>query len=299
MRAYAGERWWLLFALLGLTAVLMWAATLLSARRDLGAGLLPQRPGPARGALATPLALAWRLQRGALAGWAAGFLILGAAFGSIAQDIADVIGDSASVVDALRELGGQRALVDAYLSATLQILALIAAAYAVQATLRLRSEETGGRAEPLLATAVSRTRWALGHAVIALLGAAALLAVAGLAAGVAHALQTGDAGQVPRVLGAALAQVPGAWVLAGIALALFGLVPRATVAAWGVLALCLALGQLGPIIDLPAALIDVSPFAHAPQLPGGAASLAPIWLAAVAAGLGALGLVGLRSRDVG
>ena len=271
----------------------------MSARRDLGAGLLPPRLGPARGALGSPLALAWRLQRGALAGWAAGFLVLGAAFGSIAQDIADVIGDSPSVVDALRELGGQRALVDAYLSATLQILALIAAGYAVQATLRLRSEETGGRAEPLLATAVSRTRWALGHAAIALGGTAALLAVAGLAAGVAHALQTGEAAQVLRVLGAALAQVPGAWVLAGVALALFGLVPRAAAAAWGALALFLALGQLGPIVDLPSALIDLSPFVHAPQLPGGAVSLAPIWLAAVAAGLGALGLAGLRNRDLG
>ena len=70
--------------------------------------MLPPRPGPARGALRSPLALAWRLQRGALAGWAAGFAILGAAFGSIAQDIGDVIGDSADVRDALQRLGGAR-----------------------------------------------------------------------------------------------------------------------------------------------------------------------------------------------
>ena len=57
-------------------------ASRLSARRDLGAGILPPRPGPARGRLGTPLALAWRLQRGALSGWAVGFAILGAAFGS-------------------------------------------------------------------------------------------------------------------------------------------------------------------------------------------------------------------------
>ena len=117
-------------------------ASRLSARRDLGAGLLPPRPGPARGALRTPLALAWRLQRGALAGWAVGFAILGAAFGSIAQDIGDVIGDSADVRDALVRLGGAESLVDAYLAATFGIMALIAAAFAVGSVLRLRGEET-------------------------------------------------------------------------------------------------------------------------------------------------------------
>ena len=82
MRAFADERWWLLLALLALAALLRVGAARLAARRDLGAGILPPRPGPARGRLRTPLALAWRLQRGALAGWAAGFAILGAAFGA-------------------------------------------------------------------------------------------------------------------------------------------------------------------------------------------------------------------------
>ena len=108
MRAFADERWWLLAALLGLAAVAVAGAVRLSARRDLGAGILPPRPGPARGRLSTPLALAWRLQRGASAGWAFGFAVLGAAFGSIAQDIGDVIGDSADVRDALARLGGGR-----------------------------------------------------------------------------------------------------------------------------------------------------------------------------------------------
>ena len=95
-----------------------------------------------------------------------------------------MIGDSPDVRDALARLGGTDSLADAYLAATFGILALIAAGYAVQAVLRLRGEETGGRAEPLLATAVSRTAWALSHTAIALAGTAALLAVAGLTAGI-------------------------------------------------------------------------------------------------------------------
>ena len=298
MRAFADERWWLLAALLGLAAVAVAGAVRLSARRDLGAGILPPRPGPARGRLGTPLALAWRLQRGALAGWAFGFAVLGAAFGSIAQDIGDVIGDSADVRDALVRLGGAESLVDAYLAATFGIMALIAAAFAVGSVLRLRGEETDGRAEPLLATATSRTRWALSHTAVALAGTLVLMLLAGACAGVAHAAQTGDAGQFPRLLAAAVAQVPAAWVLAGFALAVFGLLPRATLAAWAALALCLALAELGPVVELSQSVIDLSPFAHSPQLPGGGFTAAPLWLAAIAAALAAAGLAALRRRDI-
>ena len=123
--------------------------------------------------------------------------------------------------------------------------------------------------------------------------------VAGLLPGVAHAAQTGDAGQLPRLLGAALAQVPAAWVLAGFALAIFGLLPRATLAAWAALALCLALAELGPVVELSQSVIDLSPFAHSPQLPGGSFTAAPLWLAAIAAALAAAGLAALRRRDIG
>ncbi|MHB9115382.1 MAG: ABC transporter permease [Thermoleophilia bacterium] len=65
-RPFAGDRWWVLGLLLGLTVVLSALAYVLAARRDFAAGLLPDRPGPAAASpnLRNPLALAWRLQRG-------------------------------------------------------------------------------------------------------------------------------------------------------------------------------------------------------------------------------------------
>src|SRR5262249_17278431 len=153
-----------------------------------------------------------------------------------------------------------------------------------------------GRAEPLLATSVSRTRWALSHAAIALGGTLGLMLVTGVAAGIGHAAQTGELDQFFRVLNVAVLQAPSAWVIGAIALLLFGRLPKATAAAWGALAACLALGQLGPVADLPQALIDVSPFAHGPTL--GDVGLAPIALTLIAAALAALGLTTLRRRDI-
>ena len=168
------------------------------------------------------------------------------------------------------------------------------------ATLRLRAEETSQRAEPVLAAPVGRIRWAASHLLIAAAGAAVLLAAAGLSSGVADAARSGDAGQVPRLLGAAMAQLPAAWVLVGIAIALFGFIPRLDAAAWAALMVFLLFGQLGPLLRLPQWVMDISPFTHVPKLPGAAFTLTPlIWLTVVAALLTAAGLAGLRQRDIG
>ena len=78
-RPFAGDRWWVLTLLLGLAIVVTAAAYVLGARRDFGAGLLPDRPGPgtAAGSLRSPRALAWRLQRGSLFAWAGAFVVVG------------------------------------------------------------------------------------------------------------------------------------------------------------------------------------------------------------------------------
>jgi ABC-2 type transport system permease protein len=188
--------------------------------------------------------------------------------------VASGVGDVFESTPQLRELlpGGEREIVDAYLALTMGTLGLMAAVAGVQAAMRLRGEEAGGRAEPVLATAVGRFRWALGHVAVAAAGPAALLATGGLAAGLVHGARTGDvAGEAPRVLAAALVQLPAAWVLAALAVGLWGVAPRLAPASWAALVAALLLGQLGPLLELDPHLLDLSPFAHVPALP------APTW----------------------
>ncbi|MEV0662765.1 ABC transporter permease [Actinomadura luteofluorescens] len=302
LRSYGGERWWTLTLVAALTAVLVAAAGLLSARRDVGAGVLPPRLGPADAprTLSGSLGLGWRLQSRALYGWLAGFAALGVVYGAVAGGVGDMVKDNPDLAKIFTRLGGQGGITDAYFASIMSMLGLIAAAYAVSATLRLRTEETAQRAEPLLATPVGRLRWASGHLVFALLGPVAGLGVAGLAAGLAHGLDTGDPGrEVPRVLGAALAQLPAVWLVAAIALALFGLAPRLTGGAWAAVGVFAVVTLFGAGLDLNQWALDVSPFTHVPKLPGHEFTAVPLlWLLAVAAVLSALGLAGLRRRDL-
>ena len=217
--------------------------------------------------------------------------------GLTGQDVERLLGDSAEVDKLYNQAGGS--LVDNYLAVSLSSLALIGTAFAVQAVLRMRSEETAGRAEPLLATALARPGWAAGHLAAAAGGAVLILGALGLGAGIADAVASDDAGRVPLLVGSALALAPAAWVLTGVAIALVGLAPRATAAAWGALGACFLVLYLGPLLSLPDWVMDLSPFTHVPLLPAAAFDAVPLLaLTAIAAALAAAGLAGLRRRDI-
>ncbi|MEU7158976.1 ABC transporter permease [Streptomyces chrestomyceticus] len=303
LRAFADERWWVLLLFLAGTAVTVGAAYSLTARRDLGMSFLPARPGPARApaSLNGPTGLAWRLQRTTLFGWSAGFLLAGAVFGGIVDGACDLVGDNERTREIFERMGGHQGLTDAFVSALTGMLGMVAALYAAGAVLRLRGEETGDRAEPVLAGAVGRLRWAAGHLAVAFLGTALILLLGGLGLGFTYGLTVGDVGgRLGPTVGAALAQTPAVWALTGLAVLLVGALPKAAAVTWAVVGGCLGIGWVGPAVQLPQWAMNLSPFSHLPKLPGGEATAAPfLWLLALTAVSVAAGLTALRRRDIG
>jgi ABC-2 type transport system permease protein len=308
----SSARWWVLCLPLALCALGVAAAFALAARRDLGAGLIPDRPGrpAASAALRGPFGLAWRLQRGTLSGWLAGYAAMFAICGAAAQGIGQLLGTSGALRGEFTRLGGQSGsasgsasgIVSAYLAALMLLAGVIADAYAVSAVLRLRAEEMGELAEPVLASAVGRVRWALSHIFVAACGSALLLAVAGVATGLGYGLRAGSAGtEVARMLGAGISQLPAVLVVAGAAVLAFGLVPRWSVPGmWTLVGLLVVLQLFGPVLRFSHWVMDVSPFSHVPRLPGGTVQARPLtWLCAVALVFSLAGLDALRHRDAG
>ena len=231
-----------------------------------------------------------------------GYAFIFAASGAAAKGIGQLFGTSSALQREFTRLGGQAAITNAYLAALMLLAGLVAAAYATSAVLRLRDEETDDRAEEVLATAIGRIRWALSHVGVAAAGTALLLAVAGVATGLGYGLRVGSAGhQVAQMLGAAFAQLPASLALAAVAVLLFGWRPRAAVpGAWTAVSLAVAIELFGQALQLSHWVLDISPFTHAPRLPGGTVSGAPLlWLCLVALALTAAGLAGLRRRDIG
>ncbi|MFC3896612.1 ABC transporter permease [Lentzea rhizosphaerae] len=298
VRSFGDNRFWVLGISLVTAVLLVGVSACVVTRRDVGLGLLPTRLGPAHGRIGTPFGLAWRLQKGSLIGWSLALFVVGMIYGSVAQAVGQMVEDNPTLGQIVQQIGGADAMVDAFFATITQLLGLITSIYLVQAILRLRSEETSFRAEPILATPVTRWGWVASHAAFAVVGGAVVLAFAGLGLGLVHGLQTGDVGTVlPKMLGAALVQLPAAWVIAGVALALFGLFPQFTGVSWAVVSVSLVITLLGPALQLDQWIIDVAPFTHVPKYPD--ITFGPLaWLTAVAAVLLAAGFAGFRRRDL-
>ncbi|MFC9888559.1 ABC transporter permease [Streptomyces pilosus] len=297
---YVDNRWWPLLLCLVVAVACAAAGFVLSTRRDVGAGLRPQKPGSptASAALTTPVGFALRLHRGMLTGFGTGLFLMGAMYGSILGDAEDMLAGIDEIEEALERIGGS-GVVESFASMVMVVLTVVAAVYVVMAALRPRAEETAGRAEPLLATGLSRSRWAGGHLAVALGGGTVVLLLAGLGFGIAGAASTGDAGLLPDLVGAALAYAPALWVTAGVAVVLFGWFPRAVQAAWAVPVYAFVVGYLGQILRFPGWMNNLSPFGHVPRLPAADLDWTPLLLLTlVAAGLVGLGLAGFRRRDL-
>ena len=298
---FSDDRWWPLLLCIGAAGALLAVAVALLDHRDLGAGLLSGRPGaPTAGRLlASPLGLAVRLQRAALLAWAVSLAVLGAVYGGMGDAVEGLFKNNPNA-QAFFPGASAAGLVEAYLATIFSIDALLAAAFAVSSVLRARSEESAGRAEPVLATATSRTAWLRSHVAVALLGSALLVVASGAATALVRAAAIGDAGSFGRLFAASLAYVPAVWVLAGVAVAAVGALPRAAAAmAWGMVGYVVIVTVFGPGLNWPGWVNDLSPFSWTPLVPVESwTAAAAVGLTAAVVALLAVGFGAFRRRDL-
>lgn len=298
MQPWGANRWWPLALLVGLTGVLLAVAARLEAQRDLGAGLMPERPGPA-GAPArysTPLGLAIRLQRGPIIGWSATIVLCALLFGSVVEAMTNLIADSGSTATTM--IGGTG--VKALLSLLVVMIAMLTTVFALQSTTSLRADEATGIVEPQLTGALSRTRWALQRLLIPAVGTAVLLVIGGACMGAGYGSLINDPGQIVRLALAALAYWPAVMVLVGVAVALFGWLPRLAIPlTWGVLAAMWLVVIIGNALRLPGWLLNLLPFSATPHQPLVPLTWTPlVIMTLVAGGLVWTGLGRFARRDV-
>lgn len=298
MAPWGANRWWPFALLIALGAGLLLAAWALEARRDHGAGLLPERPGraaaPAR--YATPLGLAVRLQRGPIIGWAIAVVLGALLFGSVVDQMNTLLSDAGTQVTAILRGSG----IDALLALMAGMIALLVAVFAIQSATQLRADEASGMVEPQLAGSLSRTRWTLERLMIPAAGSAVLLGLGGWLLGAGYGATIGDSSQGLVMAGATLAYWPAIMVLVGLAVLLFGYVPRVAIpVTWGVVAALWIVMIIGDALHLPAWVLDVLPFSATPGLPAEPMAWTPlVVMTAAAVALAAAGLGRFVRRDV-
>ncbi|MGW0802362.1 hypothetical protein [Nonomuraea sp. NPDC002799] len=282
---YAAGRWWVPLVPLALAAVLILVACALSARRDLGAGLLPDRAGstgPVRAGarLGSPMALIWRLYGGTAITWSVTLATISVAVGWVSASVGAVFGGLLTI--------------EVYT----YVLCLVVAPLTAVSALRPHAEERAGRASPLLATPTGRVRWLAGHVTLALAAPAGMLLAVGAGTGLGHGLTMGRPGAILTQVGAALLFLPAAWTITGVTIAVYGLRPRlATPAGWVTVAGSVAFVALWEAGTIGRTAFLLTPFGYGyPAISPGPA--APAAFALVAAALIVTGGATFARRDL-
>lgn len=303
MRAFVDLRWWPLLLSVAATVVALAVAAFLASRRDFGSGLIAGRPGPvdASTALRSPLALAWRQQRGALLWSALGMGLMWFGAGTMMSTLNDMVADLVDTNPVLGAIFGTdpSAFTTGFLGIMALYIAVCTAAYAIVMGQRAKAEETSGRLELTLSTPAGRVRWLGAQLVVTIVGTLIVLAVSvfGMWAG-AELVGVDD----PTLGDFALvyaSYAPAVLVFAGLTAALYGWLPGATAAGWLLLAFGFVVGFFGAAFEVPEWVQGISPFHWVPEAFGDDfGTSGPIWLTLAAAALLALGLWGFRRRDL-
>lgn len=294
LSAWSEPRWWVLLPYPLLAVGLAGPALALRRRRDLGAGVLPDRPGPASGSprLRDAVVLAWRNQQTPLVGWTIGIAVMGVLMGSIVPSIGSLL-DSDGARAVIEAIGGIGVLQDALLFAMASVIAVVITCFGIAAITRAAGDEHDGRTETVLATATTRDRVLPAVGGLALVGTTWLL----LVSGVATAIGRGDG---VAAIGASLVQAPAVWLVLGLWLVLLTLRSRWAIAGWALVAVFVTLGQVGESLRLPEWLISLSTYHHVPRYPAEALAWRPELVMTALAGVAVLvAWLRFRSRDIG
>lgn len=298
-RAFYDDRWWPALIPLAGAVLLVFVAFALQARRDIGSGLWASKTGrtSARAWLASIPMAVFAIQRGRIFWWAFGMALTALMYGSFTPAMVEAFGTLPPVIANL--MGGAGGAVSGYVTLSITMYQIMLGVMAVMLIGNVVNEEREGRLEPVLATSTTPARWLTWNWIWVVLAVGVLAAVLGLVAGAFG--QASDASGdwvVDGTLGG-LVGVPGVLIVLGVAVALYGLLPRWFSLAWIPVVYGGITQMFGTLLNLPDWALQLSPFHATPQYPADPIEATPLIVQSVVGlALFAAGLFGIGRRNI-
>lgn len=226
-------------------------------------------------------------------------IAIGLVFGYLATSVTDIFSANEQLAGALAAGAVTNdELVSAFLVTILSMVGILASIFGVQTMLKIRFEELEDRLEPVIATAIARSRYYASNVIIALAGPAIFMLIAGtliaaLASSADIGVQFGDA------LVQAVVTIPATWTVVGLSVAVVGARPQVYLAAWLGVLISFGLTILGPTFNLWDWILAISPFWHVPNVTDSDADWTGLlWINLVTLLFIAIGFAGFRRRDL-
>jgi ABC-2 type transport system permease protein len=302
LQAFAGDHLLPLVPLLVLPVALLAGTAWAYRRRDLGAGLLPDRDRVRARTrlLGGVVPFAWRQRLGGVVGWSLGLAFYGVIIGAITASFTDYIASNVGFQQFAAKYGiGE-------LTSPAAFIGLMAGVVGVLLVLQLATslrhgweDESEGRLELYQSLPMTRSGW-----LAAEVGAsAAAVVVAGLVSGGATWIGAAVGGAdltLAESLAAVANTAPVVVLFGGVAVLLHGIAPQlALPASAGLAVVTYFLAFLGPAANLSDRLVALSPFDHLASVPSEPVAWgAALSMAGVGVVLIALGFATYDRRDV-
>jgi ABC-2 type transport system permease protein len=301
VRGFAGPRPLVLLLPVAVGAALLVLAGAMSARRDVGSGILrsSDSSSPHLWGLSSTAAMAFRSQIGLVAAWIVGIGAFGLVVGFLSTSFS-IKTLSKSLQETLAKLGGASIVTPAgALSFYFLFFVLVISLFACAQIGAARHEEADQQLETILALPVGRTRWLGGRIVLGAALCVALSVVAGVFSWIGAAAQSAGVA-LGDLLEAGLNCLPASLLFLGVGALAYAVFPRAGAGiAYALVTVAYVWELLGSLLGAPSWLVDLTPFQHIglvpaqPFRPGAAAAMLTIGI-----GAAVLALAVFRRRDL-
>ena len=305
VQVYHKNDWFPVFILILEAVAIVAVSFALNRIRDVGQGFIPAKPGRKTASvfLKSPLGLALRLTKTTIIGWIIGMFVLGATYGSIMGEnsMKSFLEGNEYFQTMLGVTGSEaaEALIRQFIVFILLITALIAVVPVFTIMLRVRKEEVRGRAEGILASAVSRTRYLAGYFGIAVISSAVMLFMGAFGLWLSCAAVTANPMGFNEILKAIMAYLPAILVMLGFLTLIIGILPDKTIMAWIYFGFSFFVVYIGRLMNLPGWVKRLTPFGYIGQYPAEEINaLNLLLLSAIFVCASALGFMHYRSRDL-
>lgn len=296
---FVKNNWWPVFIVLGISILFIFIAFILQSRRDLGAGILPDKAGrnEATRTLKTQVGFNWRLIRTTFLIWLIALTTLAISYGSVIGDL-DIVVEGNELMEQMITLDAGGSIVQQFTAMLMGLLAILVTIPSVQFFLKLKGEEKKNRSEMMVTGTRSRISIILTfYKMSCILGS--VLHIGQVGAFIGAATVTDVELNTREIWQSGLAYLPAIWIMIGIATLLYGWLPKLTGITWIYLFFALVVLYFAGLLEIPESMMTLSPFYHIPEIPMNDWSwLNFISLFALGKLLAVLGFIGYKVRDI-
>ncbi|MDQ0352244.1 ABC-2 type transport system permease protein [Alkalibacillus filiformis] len=267
-RVFVENNWWMILLMFAVAFLIAMIAMYLNAIRDVGAGLLPSKPGKPHASkwLKSPLGFTIRMQRTSIIAWTIGMFVFGATYGSVLVETDTYVAEIEIMAQMLGEdLGTGFELIEQFIVMLGAIISIVATIPMILSMYRLSKEEKNNRIEQVVATTLSRRKLIGSYLLTALIISVLIMASAAFGMALAGAL-TLDELAFSTAFNAIIVYLPATWVMIGLAALCVGL-GKWKGLTWLYLGYAFIVIYLGGILEFPSWMKSLSPYELVPGLP--------------------------------